>query len=166
MWNQGQIGSVGKLTAMFPIEHEWLLVFGKNPKDLNLTVPNKSAGENHNYVRDRQADGSTTKKKAIVIRAARELGTVTNLNCALVRNDVSILHSASFPKELPSTYIAAMTNAGQSVCEPFAGSGTTLVACQNLNRKCYAIEISPDYCAVILERMQTAFPELEIKKIA
>lgn len=52
-----------------------------------------------------------------------------------------------------------------SVLDSFAGSGTTLVACQNLNRKCYAIEISENYCAVILERMQTAFPELEIKRV-
>jgi len=56
-------------------------------------------------------------------------------------------------------------NEGDRVYEPFAGSGTTLVACQNLNRKCYAIEISENYCAVILERMATAFPELEIKRI-
>ncbi len=52
------------------------------------------------------------------------------------------------------------------VYEPFCGSGTTMVACQNLNRKCRAIEISPNYCAVIIERMHTAFPELEIKKLA
>jgi DNA modification methylase len=54
---------------------------------------------------------------------------------------------------------------GRIVYEPFAGSGTTLVACQNLNRKCYAIEISENYCAVILERMQTAFPDIEIKRV-
>ena len=47
----------------------------------------------------------------------------------------------------------------------FAGSGTTMVACQNLNRKCRAIEISPAYCAVILERMSTAFPGIEIERI-
>lgn len=52
-----------------------------------------------------------------------------------------------------------------NVLDSFAGSGTTLVACQNLNRKCYAIEISENYCAVILERMQTAFPDIEIKRI-
>jgi len=50
--------------------------------------------------------------------------------------------------------------------DPFIGSGTTMVACQNLNRKCRAIEISPNYCAVILERMHAAFPELEIKRLA
>jgi len=49
--------------------------------------------------------------------------------------------------------------------EPFCGSGTTMVACENLHRKCRAIEISPNYCAVILERMSTAFPELEIKRL-
>lgn len=51
------------------------------------------------------------------------------------------------------------------VYEPFAGSGTTLVACQNLNRKCRAVEISPNYTAVILERMATAFPELVIEQL-
>ncbi|MBP7431530.1 MAG: ParB N-terminal domain-containing protein [Candidatus Hydrogenedentes bacterium] len=51
------------------------------------------------------------------------------------------------------------------VYEPFCGSGTTMVACQNLSRKCRAIEISPNYCAVILERMATAFPELDIHKV-
>jgi len=40
-----------------------------------------------------------------------------------------------------------------------------MVACQNLNRKCRAIEISPAYCSVILERMSTAFPGIEIDKI-
>lgn len=51
------------------------------------------------------------------------------------------------------------------IFESFAGSGTTMVACQNLNRKCRAIEISPAYCAVILERMSTAFPEIKIEQL-
>jgi DNA modification methylase len=40
----------------------------------------------------------------------------------------------------------------ESVYEPFCGSGTTLIACEQLNRKCYAMEISPKYVAVILQR--------------
>lgn len=51
------------------------------------------------------------------------------------------------------------------VYDPFLGSGTTMVAAQNLGRKCYGIEISPAYCAVILERMVTAFPALDIHKV-
>jgi DNA modification methylase len=49
------------------------------------------------------------------------------------------------------------------VYEPFCGSGTTMVACENLGRKCCAIEISANYCAVVLERMTTAFPQLKIE---
>jgi DNA modification methylase len=75
------------------------------------------------------------------------------------------LHTCPKPKELFAALIEPMTEIGEVVYEAFAGSGTTLVACQNLNRKCYAIEISENYCAVILERMQTAFPDIEIKRI-
>lgn len=53
---------------------------------------------------------------------------------------------------------------GESVYDPFLGSGTTMVACHNLTRKCRGIEISPNYCAVILERMATAFPEIDIRR--
>jgi DNA modification methylase len=51
------------------------------------------------------------------------------------------------------------------IYDPFLGSGTTMVASENLHRKCYGIEISPNYCAVILQRMKDAFPSLEIKKV-
>lgn len=59
-------------------------------------------------------------------------------------------HSTQKPLECMARPIR---NHAGDVYEPFAGSGTTLVACQNLNRKCYAIEISENYCAVILERL-------------
>lgn len=70
-------------------------------------------------------------------------------------------HSTQKPLECMSRPIA---NHEGDVYEPFAGTGTTIVASQNLGRTCYAIELNPDYCAVILERMQTAFPELDIVK--
>lgn len=49
------------------------------------------------------------------------------------------------------------------IYEPFSGSGTTIIACENLERYCRAIEISPAYVAVALERYQKTFgitPEL------
>lgn len=51
------------------------------------------------------------------------------------------------------------------VYDPFLGSGTTLVACQNLNRKGRAIEISPAYVSVALQRMADAFPGIEIERV-
>lgn len=56
-------------------------------------------------------------------------------------------------------------NHSGDVYDPFVGSGTTLVAAENLNRKCYAIEISPAYVAVCLERMTTAFTHLKIERV-
>ena len=41
---------------------------------------------------------------------------------------------------------------GAIIYEPFSGSGTTIIACENLGRKCRAVEISPAYVAVALER--------------
>ena len=49
------------------------------------------------------------------------------------------------------------------VYEPFSGSGTTLIACERLRRKCRAVEISPAYCAVTIQRwvdMTGGTPEL------
>jgi hypothetical protein len=40
--------------------------------------------------------------------------------------------------------------------QALAGSGTTIIACERLSRKCRAIEISPGYCAVAIERWATA----------
>lgn len=72
------------------------------------------------------------------------------------------LHTCPKPVELFQKLIEPQTDA-IIIYEPFSGSGTTFVAAQNLKRKCYGIEISPAYCAVILERMKTAFPTLEIR---
>ena len=49
------------------------------------------------------------------------------------------------------------------VIDPFLGSGTTLIACERLGRKCRAVEISPAYVAVAIQRwvdMTNGTPEL------
>ena len=75
------------------------------------------------------------------------------------------MHPTEKPLPLLGEIIERWTESDCTIVDPFAGSGTTMIACQNLNRKCRAIEISPNYCAVILERMTNAFPELEIRKV-
>jgi hypothetical protein len=40
------------------------------------------------------------------------------------------------------------------VYDPFVGSGTTIIACQNLGRRCYACEVSPSYCGVAIQRWE------------
>jgi DNA modification methylase len=48
-----------------------------------------------------------------------------------------------------------MRNHGGDVYDPFLGSGTTLIAAEQLGRKCYGMEISPAYCDVIVKRWET-----------
>jgi DNA modification methylase len=50
------------------------------------------------------------------------------------------------------------------IYEPFTGSGTTMVAAHQLNRKCYGMELDPKYCQVIIDRMKKLDPSLEIKR--
>ena len=65
----------------------------------------------------------------------------------------SDVHKATFPTALPTHFVETFTNMDELVFEPFCGTGTTMVACEQLGRSCYGVEIDPSYSAVILERM-------------
>jgi len=61
-------------------------------------------------------------------------------------------HSTQKPLECMAIPIQNNSVTGDLVYEPFSGSGTTLITCENLHRQCRAIEVSPAYVAVALER--------------
>lgn len=63
-------------------------------------------------------------------------------------------HPAMFPVELPWRCIKMHSDIDGIVLEPFGGCGTTLIACEQTKRKCYAIEISPVYCDLIVKRWE------------
>jgi DNA modification methylase len=54
-------------------------------------------------------------------------------------------HSAAFPEELPGWFIKLFTKSGDTVLDPFMGSGTTNYVAQRMNRNSIGIEILPDY---------------------
>lgn len=152
VWSKGVQGSIGQLSAMFPIAHEWIFVFGVERVELNLTVPNKNAGLTRD-VTDRQFDGSVAPKSGVTIRDARPLGTVIEMSGEKARNHGSS-HPAMFPVALPVAYLEGCSNPGGLIYEPFAGSGTTLIAAERTGRRCAAMEIDPSYCDVILKRWE------------
>jgi len=63
-------------------------------------------------------------------------------------------HKACFPVELPCKAIDLMSGKKDIVIEPFCGSGTTIIACQKLERRCFAIELDPIYCDVAVKRWE------------
>ena len=76
------------------------------------------------------------------------------------------MHPSQKPAALASYIMTEFGKTGDVVIDPFAGAGWVIVACQNLHRRGRGIEISPEYCAVVLQRMSDAFPGIEIERIA
>ena len=58
------------------------------------------------------------------------------------------------PLELLIPYIKVLTKRGDLIIEPFGGSGSTLIAAHKMNRRCFLMEKSPVYTAVILKRWE------------
>lgn len=52
----------------------------------------------------------------------------------------------------------------KNIVDIFMGSGGTMVAAEQLNIRCYGMEIDPKYCQVVIDRMKKLNPEIEIKK--
>jgi len=68
------------------------------------------------------------------------------------RNIVGI-HGATFPEELVEHIVKNFSKEGDVILDPFAGSGTTGVACKNLNRNFILIEKEPEYIEIIKKRL-------------
>ena len=67
-------------------------------------------------------------------------------------NEYSQIHRATFPIHLPEYFIKTFSTG--NVLELFNGTGTTLIACEKLKRKCYAMDMDPLYIDVTIKRWQ------------
>lgn len=93
-------------------------------------------------------------------KANRVIGTIefrgTNDNILHLlsqrNNEYSDIHNATFSIEFASWFISRF--AKESVFDSFGGTGTTLIACEQLNKKCYMSELEPKYVDVIIDRWE------------
>jgi site-specific DNA-methyltransferase (adenine-specific) len=76
----------------------------------------------------------------------------------------SIEHPTMKPILLIAPLIQNSSKEGWIVSDGFLGSGSTMVAAHQLNRKCYGMELDPKYCQVIVDRMLKLDPTLEVKR--
>lgn len=70
------------------------------------------------------------------------------------KNEFSKVHSATFPIHLPLFIINSFTKKNDCVMDNFLGTGTTLIACEKTNRKCYGMELDEKYCDIIINRWE------------
>jgi modification methylase len=70
-------------------------------------------------------------------------------------------HIAMFPEELPRRLVKMFAFVGDTVLDPFAGSGTTLLASKNLGRNSVGYEINPEFIPIIKEKLAVTQTDLD-----
>lgn len=134
VWDKGD----GGLGSNYTMRHELVIFAEHTVKAVTMTAAAKS-------------------------RKARVVHGRANVQRFNVPQGDERLHNAAKPLELLAVFLDASSDVGDVLFDPFLGSGPSLVACENLGRQCRAVEISPGYVAVALQRYSDAFgitPEL------
>jgi len=99
----------------------------------------------------------TKLKKTELIELARQLLETRNKNTTVIYENKptkSDLHPTMKPVKLLARLIRDGSDKNALIYDPFGGSGSTLIACQQLNRACYMMELDPKYCDVIIKRWE------------
>ena len=86
-----------------------------------------------------------------IVRNAYELSTVFRED----KPTRNAEHPTMKPLHLIKRQVKNSTKRGGNVLDIFGGSGTTMIACEELSRKCYMMELDPKYCDVIIKRWET-----------
>ena len=102
---------------------------------------------------DRGKDG-VTRKASCYGNEIKEFGSRWNIwNIATDKGNNKTGHPAMFPEKLAEDHILSWSNEGDTVLDPFMGSGTTGVACRNLDRNFIGIELDEEYFNIAKERI-------------
>ena len=72
----------------------------------------------------------------------------------LIGKEKERFHPTQKPVKLFADILNDYTEKDDTICDFFGGSGSTLIACEQLNRKCYMAELDPKYCDVIIARWE------------
>ena len=156
VWDKINPGNICQQLYMFPLRHEFIFVFGQAPTKLNRTIPKHGRDFLRGTVlpdgrKARDPDGTLhfTTSNHQYHEKNKQLETV--IQCGAVKSR-PVWYPAQMPERLAEEYIKACTNEGDTVIDPFGGSGTTLIACEKLSRKCFIMEINPQACKIIRQR--------------
>ena len=76
------------------------------------------------------------------------------------------VHPTQKPVELFMKILEEFSQPEEVILDCFGGSGTTLIACEQIGRRCLMMEISPEYCQIIIDRWNKLMPMFEAKRIA
>ena len=115
-------------------------------------------------IEDKKPDIKKMKKEELVklleeIYRDKKSTTIINED----RPSVSDLHPTMKPVKLIARQVKNSSRIGENVLDLFGGSGTTLITCEQLNRKSYMMEYDPHYVDVIIQRWENFTGEKAVK---
>ena len=137
-------------------EYMFVLSKGKPTTFNTIKVRSKKAGTKRQSITHWNPDG--TKKpmsKGGVYSSHRTADNIWEFASGN-NGDSPAAHPAKFPEALARDHIISWSNEGDTVLDPFMGSGTTGVACQNLNRSFIGIELDAGYFEIAKNRIEEA----------
>ncbi|WP_027286086.1 site-specific DNA-methyltransferase [Rubritepida flocculans] len=161
-WDQGP-GLPGDWNGRLAPAFELVFHFNREARQANKIVPCKWAGTPNKGSGLRAADGE--------VKAYTHIGLPVQemrIPDAVLRNTrhkgrgIETEHPAVFPVALPEFLMRAYTDEGEAVFEPFAGSGTTILAGQRTGRRVRAIELAPAYVDLAIARWRMLHPDLPV----
>ena len=143
----------------YPQVFEYMFIFSKGkPKTFHAIEDrkNKYGGMNiHGTFRN--ADGTTTSRsKTWKTSICKEYGARFNVWQIPSEKNNKTGHPAVFPMQLAKDHILSWSNEGDTILDPFIGSGTTALACIATGRECIGYEIDKTYYEIAQERIYQA----------
>ncbi len=151
VWDQGP-GMPGDWNGRLAPSHEFIWHFNRESVRPEKARECKHAGEKHGGKGQRGVDGVVKQRSAgtAPVQSHAIHDSVFRVSRQGAQHGADG-HPAPYPVGLPAI---AMQSWPGNAYEPFCGSGTTLIAAEQLGRKCYGMEISPQYCDVIVKRWE------------
>lgn len=151
IYSKPNFSSVGSLKVRYAPVFEYMFIWSKGkPKTFNPIKDrvNKTFGREIKSPTIRGPKGNLIKNKTVTIS---EFGQRFNI-WEYAPNSQG-LHPAPFPDKLAEDHIKSWSNEGDTVLDPFMGSGTTGIACKKLNRNFIGIEMDKDYYEIARKRI-------------
>jgi DNA modification methylase len=152
IWDKDGIPARGS-NAAYLQSSEFMFVFCKGPLETSNLITdraNKWAGatiRQYEYRRDGERIDAGS-------RIIPDVSRRTNVWRICVGDKVDNGHPAAFPEALARDHILSWSNEGDTVLDPFGGSGTTAKMAKLMGRKSISVEINQGYCEIQVERLR------------
>ncbi len=166
IYHRHSMPSVAVMQKRYEQHWEYMLVVSKGaPKTCNHLVERKTYIDTRTMFKgQRTHDGEhdVRKNREACLKETKIKGNVWKYNSGGGHNTpdaVAHEHPAIYPESLAKDHVQSWSNPGDVILDPFAGSGTTLKAAKELNRRYVGIEVNPEYVQIINNRLeQSAMP--------